>query len=273
MNSMTRRVQGRPLDLVRSLSAAGKHVFTADDARKYFPENTALWLALTRLQKAGWIKRLKRGVYLIVPLEAGVEKQWTEDAFVIGCSLAQPAAVAYWSAMRHWNWTTQIPQTVFVQTIQRKSVYVRTVLGVTYRFIPVVPQKYFGIRRERIGAKMFSVTDREKTLLDILDRPDLSGGMPEVLGALSTAVAEVEWDGLDAYLKKFPNRTVVKRLGVLVDTMGVSIPNRELRLRRWRRMVSEGIALLDPGGRRTAGRIQTAWGVRVNLPLRSAPAA
>jgi hypothetical protein len=161
MNSMKRRVQGRPLDLVRSLSAAGKQVFTTDDARKYLPEDAALWLALTRLQKTGWIKRLKRGVYLIVPLEAGVERQWTEDAFVVACFLAQPAAVAYWSAMRHWNWTTQVPQTVFVQTTQRKSAYKRIVLGVTYRFIPVVPKKFFGIRRERIGAKMFSVTDRE----------------------------------------------------------------------------------------------------------------
>jgi predicted transcriptional regulator of viral defense system len=273
MNSIKRRVQGRLLDLVRRLSAAGKQVFTADDARKYLAEDATLWLALTRLQKAGWIKRLKRGVYLIVPLEAGVERRWSEDAFVVACSLAEPAAVAYWSAMRHWNWTTQVPQTVFVQTTQRKSAYRRIVLGVTYRFIPVIPKKFFGIRRERIGAKMFSVTDREKTLLDILDRPDLSGGMPEILSALPTAMTQVEWERLDAYLKKFPNRAALKRLGVLVEAMDLAIPNREVRLRRWQRMVSGGIALLDPGGGPTAGRVQTAWGVRVNIPVHPAPPA
>lgn len=273
MNSMQPRSQRRPLDLVRSLSAAGKQVFTTDDARKYLPEDAALWLALTRLQKAGWIKRLKRGVYLVVPLEAGVERQWAEDSFVVACSLAQPAAVAYWSAMRHWNWTTQVPQTVFVQTTQRKSAYTRIVLGVTYRFIPVVPEKFFGIRRERAGAKMFSVTDREKTLLDMLDRPDLSGGMPEVLSAIPTAITQVEWERLDGYLKKFPNRAALKRLGVLVETMDLAIPDRQVRLRRWQRMVSGGIALLDPGGRRTAGRIQTAWGMRVNIPVRPALSA
>jgi predicted transcriptional regulator of viral defense system len=270
MNGMKRRSQGRPLDLVRSLSAAGKQVFTTDDARKYLSEDAALWLALTRLRKAGWIKRLKRGVYLIVPLEAGVGRQWTEDAFVVACSLAQPAAVAYWSAMRHWNWTTQVPQTVFVQTTQRKSGYTRTVLGVTYRFIPVVPKKFFGMRRERIGAKTFSVTDREKTLLDILDRPDLSGGMPEVLSALPTVITQVEWERLGGYLKRFPNRAVLKRLGLLVEAMDLPIPDREVQLRRWRRMVSGGIVLLDPGGRRTAGRIQTAWGMRVNIPVHPA---
>ena len=93
MNRVKPRVQGRPLDLVRSLSAAGQQVFTTGDARKYLSEDAALWLPLTRLQKAGWIKRLERGVYLIVPLEAGVERQWAEDAFVVAYSLAQPAAV------------------------------------------------------------------------------------------------------------------------------------------------------------------------------------
>jgi predicted transcriptional regulator of viral defense system len=61
MNGMKRWIQGRPLDLARSLSAAGKQVFTTGDARKYLSEGAVLWLALTRSQKAGWIKRLKRG--------------------------------------------------------------------------------------------------------------------------------------------------------------------------------------------------------------------
>ena len=267
MDVIQSRAHGRPLDLVKRLSAAGRRVFTVGDARAFLHEDKTLWLVLTRLQKAGWIRRLKRGIYLIVPLEAGVERQWSEDAFVVACALAQPAAVAYWSAMRHWNWTTQVPQTVFVQSTQRKSMYSRDVLGVTYRFIPIVPEKFFGLRRERIGHRTFAVADREKTLLDILDRPDLSGGMPEVLGALPTAVSQVEWDRLDDYAKRFPNRTVLKRLGALIEGMDLHLPERERRLGRWRRLISAGISLLDPGGPRTAGRIQTAWGIRINIPI------
>ncbi len=273
MNSMEQTSYARPLDLVKSLSAAGKHVFSVRDARKYLREGAALWVMLTRLQKAGWIKRLKRGVYMVVPLEAGVERQWTEDAFVVACSLAQPAAVAYWSAMRHWNWTTQTPQTIYIQTTQRQRGYSRLILGVTYRFVPVIPPKFFGLRREWIGAKIFSVTDREKTLLDILDRPDLSGGMPEVLGAIQTAVADVDWVHVDGYLKRFPNRTVLKRLGVLIEEMDLTIPHHEARLARWRRRISGGISLLDPDARRTGGRIDTAWGIRINMAIPSSPRA
>lgn len=268
-NSMRHTSHVRSLDLVRRLSAAGKHVFLVQDARKYLPDDGALWVALTRLQKAGWIKRLKRGVYMIVPLEAGIEKQWSEDAFVVACSLAQPATVAYWSAMRHWNWTTQAPQTIYVQTTQRKWAYSRVIQGVTYRFIPVIHRKFFGVRREWIGAKAFSVTDREKTLLDILDRPDMSGGMAEVLSAVRTAVPEVDWARVDEYLKRFPNRTVLKRLGALIEGMDLSIPNRETRLAGWHRKISGGIALLDPAARRKGGRIHTAWGIRLNIAIPS----
>jgi predicted transcriptional regulator of viral defense system len=210
---------------------------------------------------------------MIVPLEAGVEKQWTEDAFVVACSLAQPATVAYWSAMRHWNWTTQAPQTIYVQTTQRKWAYSRVIQGVTYRFVPVIARKFFGVRRQWIGPKAFSVTDPEKTLLDILDRPDLSGGMPEVIGAIQIAVTEVDWARLDGYLKRFPNRTVVKRLGTLTENMDLPIPDREARLARWCRTISGGIALLDPDARRTGGRIHTAWGIRLNMPIPSSRGA
>jgi predicted transcriptional regulator of viral defense system len=269
MTSKQAKPQTRSLDLVRALSEAGRHVFTVADAREYLSHDASLWLALTRLLKTGWIRRLKRGVYLIVPLEAGIARQWTGDVFVIACSLAQPAAVAYWSAMRHWNWTTQVPQTVLVQTTQRKWRYAKTILGVTYRFVPVVPGKFFGVRRERLGAKTFFVTDREKTLLDILDRPDLSGGMPEVLGAVAAASSEIDWKRLDEYLDRFPNRTVLKRLGVLADLLSLDISDRKIRLARWRGMISGGVTLLDPGGSRTSGRINSGWGIRMNLPIAS----
>ena len=269
MTSKQAKPQTRSLDLVRALSEAGRHVFTVADARKYLSHDASLWLALTRLLKTGWIRRLKRGVYLIVPLEAGIARQWTEDVFVIACSLAQPAAVAYWSAMRHWNWTTQVPQTVLVQTTQRKWRYEKTILGVTYRFIPVVPGKFFGVRRERLGAKTFFVTDREKTLLDILDRPDLSGGMPEVLDAVAAASSEIDWKRLDEYLDRFPNRTVLKRLGILADLLSLDIQDRKTRLARWRGMISAGVTLLDPGGSRTSGRINSGWGIRMNVPIAS----
>ena len=35
----------------------------------------------------GWLARIERGRYLIVPLEAGPDRVWTEDALVIASYL------------------------------------------------------------------------------------------------------------------------------------------------------------------------------------------
>lgn len=48
-------------------------------------------------------------------------------------------------------------------------------LGIRFQFVTVTPRKFFGYRRETLDGKEFRITDREKTLLDCLDRPDLAG--------------------------------------------------------------------------------------------------
>lgn len=63
---------------------------------------------------------MERGVYLLIPLEAGLERTWSESPMVIAPYLIQPAAVAYWSALHYWQMTEQIPRTTFVQSTKRK---------------------------------------------------------------------------------------------------------------------------------------------------------
>ena len=38
------------------------------------------------LEKKGWIARLERGKYIVIPLEAGPERRWTEDSYVVAAA-------------------------------------------------------------------------------------------------------------------------------------------------------------------------------------------
>ena len=60
--------------------------------------------------------RIEKGKYLIVPLEAGPERIWTEDAHVIAGHLVSPAMVSHRSALGYWNLTEQVPRVTYVQT-------------------------------------------------------------------------------------------------------------------------------------------------------------
>jgi predicted transcriptional regulator of viral defense system len=243
----------------------GKEIFTVTDAYAYWDDDPNTPFRLRDLEEKGWLERLERGKYLIVPLEAGLAREWTENAFVIAAHLVQPAAVAYWSALHHWNLTEQVPRLTYVQTTSRKFRRRKEVLGLRFRFITVTPRKFFGLNRETLDHKRYQVTDREKTLIDCLDRLDLAGGIAEVLGALRAGLDEFDWSRLDNYLGRFRSGAVIKRLGFLIEAMELAIPDREPRLAAWARNLTAGLAMLDPSSGQTNHRIATRWNLRVNV--------
>lgn len=100
--------------LLTNLAAKGKTVFTGKEAQELLGLPASPRLLLSRLERKGWVKRLERGRYLLIPLEAGPERLWSEDAALVAMTLAPEGALAYWSAIRHWGWTEQLPRTVFI---------------------------------------------------------------------------------------------------------------------------------------------------------------
>lgn len=265
MSKNIRGLSAEEAGLLAHLVSVGKEIFSTADGYAYWKGDPNTPFRLRDLEEKGWLERLERGKYLIVPLEAGPEREWTEDAFVIAAHLVVPAAIAYWSALRHWNLTEQLPRVTYVQTTSRKFERQKEVLGIRFRFVTVTPRKFFGLRRVFVDHKDFQVTDREKTLLDCLDRLDLAGGLPEVVKALRNGAGELDWLRLDHYLERFGSGAVIKRLGFLVEAMGLGVPDREERLASWAHRLTAGLAILDPGARTPQHRIATRWRLRVNV--------
>ncbi len=253
-------------EFLSRLSQCGDIIFTTRQAQEFWGEPALTWQVLNRLQRKGWIERLERGLYMIVPLAAGPDRQWAEDPFVIAAHLIQPAAIAYWSALHYWNMTEHIPQIVFVQSIARRHRAQALILGVSYRFILITESKFFGVITQYRSGQPFPITDREKTLIDACDRPDLSGGMALVYQALRTSLDQLEWERLDDYLARFGSSAVYKRFGYMIELGNLDIPEREERLERWRAKLKSGISPLEPGAG-TSGPINSRWRLRVNVEV------
>lgn len=252
-------------EFLTTMASRDRQGFTVEEAKEYWDGDPQTAKRLARLADKGWLERLERGKYLIVPLEAGPERQWIEDSYILAGNLVQPAAVAYWSALHYWNLTEQVPRMAYVQTTADLREHTKTVLGIRFRFVKLKQEKFFGLAQERSGGKRFRVTNREKTLLDGLDRLDLTGGIHEVAKALRQEGAEFDWRRIEEYLSRLDVGAVVKRLGFLVEMLDIPVPDRERRLRRWQERISAGISQLDPSSSRDDGKIVTRWGVRVNV--------
>ncbi len=251
-----------------ALASQDRRIFTIEQAREFWGDAAYTTNVLGHLERGGWLHRLERGTYLIVPLEAGPDRAWSASAVVIAPYLIEPAAIAYWSALHHWHMTEQVPRTVFVQSTSRKHQRRKDILGVSYRFVTVVESKFFGVVERTLDGQPISVTDREKTLVDAADRPALSGGIAQLAQALHAAWSDLDPGRLEGYLDQWPTGSPKKRIGYLVESLKLPFPNRDERLARWRGSLSSGIVALEPGRGTREGRIVTRWGLRVNVDER-----
>jgi predicted transcriptional regulator of viral defense system len=198
---------------------------------------------------------------MVVPLQAGVDRIWSEDALAVGTFLTPEGAAAYWTAVRHWNWTTQLPSVVTFVTPRRKYNMSPVVLGVRYRFVLVKQERLFGIFRTHEGDLQVNVTDREQTILDMMDRTDLCGGIAEVAEALRSGWSECDHARLLDYARRRRNGTIPKRLGFLLEHTELHPPAGFLD--RLQTLMGAGMSDLDRGGPKS-GRYVRRWRMRVN---------
>jgi predicted transcriptional regulator of viral defense system len=252
----------REVEFLARQSGRGEQLLTTEHAIAYWGSAEYAWKVLSRLESKGWLERVQHGSYMIVPLDAGAERIWSEDALAVGTFLAPEGAAAYWTAVRHWNWTTQLPRIVTFATPKRRFNMHPVALSVQYRFVLVKPAKIFGVATCRENALAVRVTDRERTVVDMMDRTDLCGGIAEVVESLRLAWPQLDYDRLTGRVREFGSGTVPKRLGFLVEHLGLEVPSSSL-LAELRAMVGSGFSPLVRGGSQS-GLYMRRWNLRLN---------
>ena len=247
--------------LLSALSEKGKTIFNLKDIIDELKCSYEYAKVLANnLAKKKWIILLRRGIYLIVPLAAGVKSHYTEHEFVIASHLVSPCYIAYWSALSFHGLTEQIPFTVFVATTKRARS--REVLNTRYKFVTLNRRKFFGFTATAIGAYKVNISDYEKTITDALDHLQFCGGISEVAKCLWNAREKISLERVVAYAEKMENTAILKRLGYLIEILNIDIDEKTLL--KVRELISAGISVLDPGMPRI-GHYTTRWNLLLNV--------
>lgn len=261
--TVTRALGKTEAKFLADLASADKAIFTTDDARAATRSSaSAVNLLIAGLIAKKWLVRLNRGTYLIVPLSAGENAEYSENWFVVARSLIEPADyyLSHFSALEIHEMTANPVLTVYVSTPVRRIE--KQLAGATYRFICVRPENMWGLTEVwATPSQRVRASDLERTIIDCLDRPDLCGGVHEVAKGLWVKRDEIDLGRLADYTKRLGRKSVAKRLGYLLDVFELGNPEFEGALKE---MVSESYALLDPT-LPDEGRRVRKWRVRVNL--------
>ncbi len=249
-------------DLLSALLLAGKRLFTFSEAAQFYSEKPGLRTMLSALVKNGWLQRIERGKYLILPLEAGSTGQWSEHEFVVASFLIQPYYVGFQSALSYYGYSEKVSKTVYLVSTHRKLKPFLNISGVTYQFVNLDKRQLFGIQKLSIGNQKVNLSDREKTLVDCLYMQEYCGGVASVAQALWYAHEELDFQRLAKYAVRSGNRAVCQRLGYLIETLNLKKPNAVSILYN---NVSSSYARLDTLAP-AQGTYISKWKIRVNVP-------
>ncbi len=247
--------------LIINLRTAGRTIFDFADAKTASGEMNARNIAqmLYALTKKGWLERLEKGKYLILPFEAGEERIYTAHEFIIAAHLVKPYYIGFRSALNYYGFTEQTTKTVYIVTDRQKK---RLDLdGIVFQFIRFQQRKLFGITSVAIDTERINISDKEKTIIDCLDRLAYAGGIAEVAKALIMGSREIDFRKLADYSLKFGSKALAQRLGFLLECTEAA---DEEVLTTIRDQTGRSYAKLDPMSP-DRGRYLARWHLRVNV--------
>lgn len=226
--------------------AAGIIKVTSTDAAKML----SLWA------KKGWLSRVRRGLYVRVPLESRTSDVPLEDPWIIADRLFSPCYIGGWSAAEYWDLTEQIFRTVVVLTTQKPRDRAPVIRGTSFMLRTISEKALFGTRPVWKWQVKVSVSDPTRTILDMLTDPKLGGGIrPTVdifLSYLKSENKNIQL--LIDYAKRLGNGAVFKRLGFLLERYA---PNQEAAINECKAQMTKGNTNLDPSLK--ADRLITRW--------------
>lgn len=254
---------------VERLHRAFSEPFTAVDAARVLGIDPERARRLVRyLAERGWLDRVRRGLYLPVPLDSHRSGEAHQDPWVVAKVVFEPSYIAGWSAAEHWDLTEQIFRDVLVVTGQRPRDRTPTIGGTIFVLHSLDPSKHFGLVPVWRGNRRIDVTDPSRTVIDLLANPTWGGGMRQVTEMITEYFEGDHRD--DSLLIEYGDGlgigAVFKRLGFLIEELEIDAPEIVERCLERR---TAGVNDLDPSID-AVGRTVSRWGIRANVRVRSA---
>jgi predicted transcriptional regulator of viral defense system len=169
--------------------------------------------------KAGHLVKPFRGVYAVVP--AGYEPETVPvDAFLLACALAPDAVLAYHAALQFHGRAYSVGQEY--RFMSQRRVAPLEFRGARYVSCPfpmmlvVMGKERLFVEEQAYAGGTARVTSLERTLVDVLDRPDLGGGWEEIWRSLDS-VEYFDLDQVVTYTLAHENATLVAKVGFYLE--------------------------------------------------------
>jgi predicted transcriptional regulator of viral defense system len=247
--------------LAQLVGRAGDVIQVDDAVNVLGLDRTAAAKTLARWTSQGWLRRIRRGVYVPVSLDSLNSEHVLDDPWVLVPGLFGPAYVGGRSAAEYWDLTEQLFNDVVVMTTQSVRTKTQRRHGITFTLKHIQERKMFGCKPVWRGRTKVMVSDPQRTIIDLLDDTAVGGGIQQVTDCLCEYFKRKDRDDrlLIEYGERLGNGAVFKRLGFLAEQRGEKTLAEACRDR-----LTKGTVKLDP--MLDCPNLVTRW--RIWVPVR-----
>lgn len=219
----------------------------------------------------GRIRRVRRGLYAAVPFGVADPEAAPVDAFLVASRLTDDAVLAYHTALAFHGVAHSVREERVVLSAHRAARPLRF-QGVTYRAalppsaLPPGEALSLGVETAERQGLTLRVTGMERTLVDALDRPALSGGWEEVWLSLTGLETYLDTELVLRYTLALGEATVAAKVGCYLESgrERLGVPGRVLDELRARVPRHPHYA---ERGRRAGARLVPGWNLLVPAHL------
>ena len=266
---MNKNISYRSSQLLNALIEQNKEFFMLKDVMNIMTgkDYTTIRKLLSDMTKRGLIMRIKEGLYHRIPYEQKPDKyfpNWhlTAEAMVH----TKDYYIGFYSALDIHGLITQPSMIEQVVTEKQLKPKIQHVKNVRFEFITLSRNRFFGFKKKWIDDfRKVNCSDLEKTFIDCLYKPNYAGGISEITKALYKSRNKLQTDKFRDYLEKFNTQTVCKRLGFIINQLGI-LPELQNFLSK---KISSSITYLDPSLPKK-GSYNSRWSIIDNIEFKTA---
>lgn len=169
------------------------------------------------LSRAGWLRRLKQGLYLIIDsltARSGIDV----SLLSIANALVEGSYVSLSHALNYYQLFDQYSATVVSITATESKKYMLD--GYTFRYSKVKQNVYFGFTEKIINGKKICLAEAEKALIDYLYLDNHFGSASLVFEIIRDHHQELDMKKLQAYAGRC-GFTIARKIGFMLDQLNL----------------------------------------------------
>lgn len=211
----------------------------------------------------GKVISIRKGLYAVVPPGSNPEK-YKADEILIASRLADDAVLAFHTALEVMGYShSTVYRYYYYTNSQKRSIKInnREYRSVQYpkRMNKPLPES-IGVTEQAYHDLKVRLTDRERTFIDCINKPDYAGGIEEVYRSIEK-YPYLDFDKMLDYMEILGSRVSYARVGYFIEQHREKLFAEETILQKIEANIPSSVVYFDP--KRKKGKLIKKWNLVV----------